>query len=83
MTVSKEKVVGPRLKRFVVICMLLGFLILPAKVMYREMTQPAVVSPDQEESDAQGNVVNAEKLMSLRCDSMLLSLLPVAPVRGL
>lgn len=79
-TSSKEKLIGPSLKRFVVTCILLGFLVLPTMVMYREMKQPAVVSADQEDSDAQGNVVNAEKLMSLRCDGILF--LPTVPVRG-
>lgn len=69
---SKEKLVAPSFKRFVVTCMLLGFLVLPAMVMYRELKQPAVVSHDLEESGAQGNIVNAEQLMSLRCDSELL-----------
>lgn len=67
---SKERLVAPSLKRFVLTCMLLGFLVLPAMVMYRELKQPGLVRHDLEESDAQGNIVNAEQLMSLRCDSM-------------
>ena len=82
-TCSKEKLVGSSFKRIVLTCMLLGFLILPAMVMYRELKQPVVVRPDLEESDAEGSVVNAEKLMSLRCDRMLLNFFPLVPVRGL
>lgn len=79
-TCYKEKLVGPSFKRFVLTCLMLSFLLLPAMVMYREVKRPAVVSPELRENDAEGSVVNAEKLMSLRCDNMLWNFLSLKPV---
>lgn len=74
---NKNSLIGPSLKLFVLTCTLLAFLAAPAVTLYRE-SKPAFQRSDLQEGDAQGNSINAEKLMSLRCNSLH----PEHPLKG-
>lgn len=65
----KERVVGPSLKRIFLTTLLLGCLAAPV-ILYYDLHRQAVLSAKPGGSDAQANAVNADKLLSLRCDSM-------------
>lgn len=73
---SKNNLIGASLTRFVLTCTLLAFLAAPAVILYRE-SKPALRRSDLQEDDVQGNSINAEKLMSLRCDSILSGVLTI------
>lgn len=65
----EKRVIGPSFKRIVLTSLLLACLAAPV-ILYRDLRRHAVERPNPEGSDAQANPVNAERLLSLRCESM-------------